>query len=101
MMMDKAVDPSLLYNLVKQNALIIDLREPYLYQKTHIQNSINIPFHQFHQSLLNKTTPTYLLCQSGRKAKKLSIQLNQKGYNTFYINGGLQSFLSIPPSHYY
>lgn len=100
-MMDKAIEPIMLYNLVKQNALIIDLREPYLYQKTHIQNSINIPFHQFHKSLINKTIPTYLLCQSGQIAKKVSLQLNQEGYDTFYINGGLQAFLSIPPSKYY
>ena len=99
--MNQSINPLQLYDLVKQHALIIDLRDHYLYQKQHIQNSINIPFQDFEKTSLNPQTPTYFLCQSGQIAKQLSLQLNKEGYHTAYINGGIQAFLSLPPHHYY
>jgi len=31
----------------------------------------------------------------------LALELRQKNYQAYYIDGGFQAFISIPPSKYY
>lgn len=101
--MDEAINPLLINNIINQNAFYIDLRDPHQFNQHHINHFINIPSEDFssHLHLLPKDKPIYLLCYSGRSAKKLSSQLRKVGYLSFYIEGGFQAIINLSKNQYY
>ena len=99
--MNYAINNTLLKNIINSNSLLIDLRDPYLYNKSHIKNFINIPIHSFVNIYLPKNKPIYLVCQSGKLAKDQTIRLRQDNYEVYYIEGGMNNLLNIPPTIYY
>lgn len=82
--------------LEKNNKLnIIDIRNKYIYDLKHIDNSINIPYDYLiinPSKYLNKNDTYYLYCQAGYTSKNISKKLNSQGYKTISINGGYNSY---------
>lgn len=75
---------------------IIDLRSFEKYNTSHIEFSKNIPYLELlknYDKYLDKTKVYHLYCQSGKVSLKLSIQLNNMGYNTINVLGGYQEWL--------
>ena len=75
------------------NYTIIDTREPFEYQQSHVPGAINIPPMQFMQggvpSALAETpkdAPIILYCRSGQRSNTCSMILRQHGF-TNLING--------------
>ena len=101
--MNYAINSTQLINIINTNSLLIDLRDSYLYDHSHIKNFINIPLYAFikQKDYLSKNKPIYLICQSGKVAKKEVEDLRLKNYQAFYIKGGMNALLNEPPLKYY
>lgn len=101
--MDYSINPQKVPQLIYLDAYLIDIRDKYQFDDLHIKNFINIPYEHFSSYLptLSKNKPIYFICQSGQKAKELVLQLRQNHYQAYYIDGGFQAFISIPPIKYY
>lgn len=101
--MNYLINPQDIPHIINTDAYFIDLRDKYQFDDLHIKNFVNIPYEQFSSYLptLSKNKPIYLLCQSGHIAKKLALELVKQNYQAYYIDGGFQAFINIPPSMYY
>lgn len=80
----------------RQQSLLIDLREPEQYRKSHIINAKNIQPANIAQQLkkLAKAKTTILLvCASGTESQKLAASLKKQGYNAFSLSGGMRAWL--------
>ena len=75
------------------NPIIIDIRDNYSYNISHIKNSINIPYYNLlnnYSHYLNKNNTYYLYCDEGKQSSEISKRLNSFGYNTKSIQGGFK-----------
>ena len=74
---------------------IIDIRSKYIYDLSHIDKSLNIPYDYLVLSpskYLNKNDTYYLYCQAEYTSKSISKKLNSLGYKTISVNGGYNSY---------
>lgn len=77
------------------NPIIVDIRDNYSYNISHIKNSINIPYYNLLSNFshyLDKNKIYYLYCDEGRQSYEISKRLNSFGYRTLSISGGFISF---------
>ncbi len=75
-----------------RNPNIVDIRDNYSYNISHIKNAINIPYYNLLNNFshyLNKNMIYYLYCDEGKQSMEISKRLNSFGYNTKSIIGGL------------
>jgi phage shock protein E len=79
--------------LVKQGAVIIDVRTKAEYQQGHINGSQNIPLNNLsnHYSKLKKDQPIITCCASGIRSAQAKSILKSNGYNEVYNGGGWSS----------
>ena len=77
-----------LKELVKQGAVIVDVRTPVEYQGGHIKGSINIPLQALDGSLgkLKKDKTIITCCASGMRSASAKGILKSKGFDAH--NGG-------------
>ena len=78
------------------NPIIIDIRDNYSYNISHIKNAINIPYYNLlnnYSHYLNKNNTYYLYCDEGKQSHDISSRLNSFGYNTKSISGGFKSLM--------
>lgn len=76
--------------LVKQGAIILDVRTKGEFAGGHIRGSINIPVEQLSknlQKLKNKNKPVITCCASGSRSALAKRILKSNGYTEVY-NGG-------------
>ena len=81
--------------LMKQGAVIIDVRSKAEFAGGHIKKSINIPVNELGSNLsklANKNLPIITCCASGMRSASAKGLLKSKGYNEVY-NGG--SWMSL------
>ena len=74
---------------------IVDIRDYFSYNISHLKNSINIPYYNLlnnYSHYLNKNSTYYLYCDEGLQSNEISRRLNAFGYNTMSIEGGFKSF---------
>ena len=77
-----------------KNPIIVDIRDNYSYNISHIKNSINIPYYNIlnnYSHYLNKNNTYYLYCDEGIQSYEISTRLNLFGYNTKSLEGGFKS----------
>lgn len=81
-------------DLVKQGAIILDVRSKGEYATGHIKGSINIPVDTLsnHLSRLKKDKPIITCCASGMRSASAESILKSNGYNDVH-NGGAWSSL--------
>lgn len=101
--MNYAINTTQILNIINTDSLLIDLRDPYLFNQSHVKNFINIPLYALikQKDYLPKNKSIYLICQSGKLAKKEAEDLRLKNYQAFYIEGGINALLNTPPPKYY
>ena len=78
-------------DLVKQGAVILDVRTSGEYSAGHIRNSVNIPVDRLSNSLgkfKNKNQPIITCCASGMRSASAKSILKSKGYTQVYNGGG-------------
>ncbi len=100
--MNYAIDPQAIYQLINSDAIFIDIRDQFQFDKLHIKNFIHVSYHDFMNfiSTIDKNKSIYMICYSGGLTKKLTYQLRNLGYKAYYFEGGFQAFLN-PPSKIY
>ena len=83
------------YNqLLKQGAVIIDVRSNSEYASGHIKGSLNIPVDQLYNNLgklKNKNQPIITCCASGMRSASAKNMLKANGYTEVYNGGGWNS----------
>lgn len=88
-------DPSVNYaDLVKQGAIILDVRSKGEYAGGHIKGSINISVDQLGNNLnklKDKNKPIITCCASGMRSASAKSILKSNGYTQVYNGGGWYS----------
>lgn len=71
--------------ILNPNNIIIDLRDVALFQQQHLPNTINIPLEIFDSQIpyLPFHKPIYLICETGKNAKMISLKLKKIGYQCY------------------
>lgn len=79
--------------LLKNGAVIVDVRTKNEYDMGHIKNSINIPLNNLsnHYSKLKKDKAIITCCASGVRSAQAKNILKANGYNDVYNGGGWTS----------
>ncbi len=80
--------------LVKEGAVIVDVRSKDEFDSGHITSSINIPVNQLGNNfykLNNKKKPVIVCCVSGMRSAAAKKILHANGYTTVYNGGGWSS----------
>jgi len=98
----KTLDPKTLKSwLDKNEAILIDVREPSEYKEAHIEQAINIPLSQL-SSKIHKLTDLgkkkiILQCKSGIRSMIGCQTLNKEGsqYNLWNLEGGIHAWSSF------
>lgn len=82
--------------LVKQGAIILDVRSKGEYQGGHIKGSINISVDSLSSNLnkLNKDKPIITCCASGMRSANAKSVLKSNGFSAVYNGGGWSSLQS-------
>ena len=76
------------------NYIILDVRTPAEFEKTHIPNAVLLPVDEikagkFSETLPDKNQVIMIYCQTGRRAEDAAAILVKAGYNKVYEFGGL------------
>ncbi len=80
--------------LVKNGAIIVDVRSKGEYGGGHIKGSLNIPLDQLSKNLSklkDKNTPVITCCASGMRSASAKGILKSNGYNEVHNGGGWMS----------
>ncbi len=87
--------------LVENNAVIIDVREPHEFEGGYFINAKNIPLSQLRDRLdeIPKDKPVYLHCRSGQRSYNAVCALQGLGYKNVYNMMG--SFLGVCAYEYF
>jgi len=82
--------------LLKEGAIILDVRSKSEYDGGHIKNSINIPVNQLEKNLskLSKNKTIITCCASGMRSASAKSILQSNGYNNVHNGGGWMSLNS-------
>ncbi len=78
--------------------IIIDIRNKYFYNISHIKKAISIPYYNLlnnHSHYLEKNTNYYLYCDTGDQSYEIAKRLQQLGYNTYSIDGGYIAYCRL------
>lgn len=82
--------------MVKDGAVILDVRTPAEYNGGHIKGSINIPLQSLDKNLgkLKKDKPIITCCASGMRSASAKSILKSKGFEDVHNGGGWASLQS-------
>ena len=97
----KQVNVDKVRELVKNNNIIIDVRENHEFKRGHIKGAINIPLSELRKRTdeIPKDKPVYLHCRTGQRSYNATLALQNMGYrNVINITG---SFLGVSLYEYY
>lgn len=80
-------------DLIKQGAVILDVRSPGEYKQGHIKGSINAPLNELskHLSKIKKDIPIITCCASGMRSASAKSILKSNGFEQVYNGGGWSS----------
>lgn len=81
-------------NLIKQKAIIIDVRTKEEYESGHIENAINIPYDNINNKTINNSKDTNIIvyCKSGNRSKIAANTLIKLGYKNIYDLGSINNW---------
>jgi len=79
--------------LIAKGARWLDVRLPSEYEAHHEENAINIPlyFIRLKLGMLDADVPYILCCDTGGRSSTAAFILNDKGFNTRVLKGGLHT----------
>ncbi len=82
--------------LLKEGAIILDVRTKGEYESGHIRGSINIPLDRLHANLSklkSKSKPIITCCASGSRSASAKGILSSNGYSNVYNGGSWNSLM--------
>lgn len=76
---------------VRNGADLIDVRGPDEYKKSHLPNSINVPFFSLRMYFksLNRQRPIIVVCKDGRTSETAAFILLRHKFNALILRGGI------------
>jgi rhodanese-related sulfurtransferase len=79
------------------DTLVIDVREPAEFNKSHIENAINLPMGKIDEQIASlekhKKHPLIVTCQTGSRSPSACKTLTKAGFEQVYnMTGGMQSW---------
>ena len=76
---------------VRNGAGLIDVRGPDEYKKSHLPNSINVPFFSLRMYFksLNRQRPIIVVCKDGRTSETAAFILLRHKFNALILRGGI------------
>ena len=80
--------------LLKEGAVILDVRSPSEFQSGHLPGAINVPVDQLKKHLIkfpDKQVPLITCCASGMRSAAAAEALRVAGYMNVYNGGGWTS----------
>jgi len=82
----------------RENALVLDVREPAAYAAGHILGAKNLPLAEFEKRLADferyKSKPVIVLCDTGSTSTRAVSQLKARGFtNVVNLTGGFRAWL--------
>ena len=81
------------YYADRSDALIIDVRDAALYQKSHIRGAVNYPYSQIEQCReLPREKLLIFYCQRGGSSMAAARLFVKKGYKTRSVIGGFEAY---------
>ncbi len=97
----RQVQVSQMRSLVDAGAYIVDVREPYEYEKGHIKGAVNIPLSQLRDRMqeIPKDCPVYVHCRTGQRSYNAVMALQNSGFNNVFNVTG--SFLALSFYEYF
>jgi glyoxylase-like metal-dependent hydrolase (beta-lactamase superfamily II)/rhodanese-related sulfurtransferase len=75
--------------------VVVDVREPWEYQRGHVPGAVLIPLGQLASRLteLDPVRPVAVICESGSRSQSAAALLGQKGFKTVYnVSGGTSAW---------
>ncbi len=85
--------------LVKQGALIVDVRNPPEYQRGHLSQAFNMPLDQLvgllPEKVRDRARPILLHCQSGMRSRTAKERLERIGYTNVHSLGSYERAFKI------
>ncbi len=86
-----------LYQALRQPnpPLMVDIREPREFQRSHIPQAVNIPLSKLlnNQRPLPHEQPIVLVCRTSRRSRRAAYHLQQQGYKNIYLlDGGMMAW---------
>lgn len=88
----KPADPEQVREMVRREALIVDVRGPDEFAADHYEGAVNVPVDELHHHLNkfgSQDTPVLLYCNTGRRSSLAIGQLQRRGYRYLLNAGGL------------
>ncbi len=97
---EKDFNPEISYNLVKNGAILLDVRTRQEYSKGFIKGAINISHTEIEKNKKklenltsgDKAKEIVLYCQSGRRSNLAKQKLKNLGYKNVTNHGGIESW---------
>lgn len=94
------IKPRALWQRLRMNAfadspIILDVREPREFRRSHIAEAQSVPLSTLlqHGLLLADDKPIVLVCQSGRRSRRAAAVLRELGYSDIsLVDGGMQAW---------
>ncbi len=81
------IDINELKKLVKEGAILIDVRSPQEYKEGHLDNAILIPEYDINKKILDRFNideEIILYCSTGNRSKKAKKKMEKMGYVKIY-----------------
>ena len=82
------IDKNQMEELIREGAILIDVRSPQEYDEGHLDGAICIPEYDIQKEMekivSNKNQKIVLYCDSGGRSKKAQKKLEKMGYNFVY-----------------
>ncbi|UJF23175.1 rhodanese-like domain-containing protein [Shewanella sp. OMA3-2] len=97
----KDVTPAQAWQMIEQQALVIDVRTAEEFAEGHVEGAINIPFENIVAGVaqlgLKKDDNIVLYCRSGRRSSIADDALTQAGFNHTANAGGIDALITSKP----
>lgn len=98
----KDVTPTQAWDMINQQALVIDVRTAEEFAAGHVEGAINIPFEHIVEGVaqlgLKNDDSIVLYCRSGRRSGIADDTLTQAGFSHTANAGGIDGLIKSKPS---
>ena len=80
--------------LVKEGAMLIDVRSPEEYNRSHLEGSVNYPYSVLDGfgdvTVPDKDTTIVVYCSTGKRSSQAKNLLETNGFDNVYYLGGVE-----------
>ena len=90
----ETISPEKAFEMMKDDVIILDVREDGEYNNGHIEKAINISLNDIINKKIDidKDKTILVYCQSGNRSKEASSKLSSLGYENIYNFGGINDW---------